>query len=300
MRSGELVGSHFRAEALAGRGGMGAVYRAVDTRSGDRVALKVVSGSFDLAGERFGREIELLAANHHPALVRHIAHGEHQGAPWLAMEWLDGEDLEQRLARAGLTVDETLSLWRRIAAALGALHAQGVVHRDVKPSDVFLCDRDSSRATLLDLGIARPSVRTRVLTRAVAMLGTVGYMSPEQAFGAPDVDARADMYSLGCVIYECLAGRPAFEGAHPIAVLAKLLQAEVTPLSEPARPMMFTHTSRCRWSALAGRPARFSEARCWLRSVRRGRRRIGLRARLSVRSRSPSPSRALALQLQRD
>src|SRR5437773_10336153 len=139
MRRGEVVGARFELESLAGEGGMGEVWRARDLRDGSVVAIKVLreralEGDF---ARRFAREISVLAELRHPAVVRYLAHGElsaETGMRWLAMEWLQGEDLHGRLARSRLTLAESVALARRMAEALGAAHARGVVHRDVKPS----------------------------------------------------------------------------------------------------------------------------------------------------------------------
>src|SRR5262245_11937391 len=134
MRAGELVSDRFALERVAGTGGMGTVYRARDRATGAPVALKVVVGADDLRAERFARESRILAQLSHPGIVRYVAHGATvAGEAYLVMEWLEGEDLAQRLARAPLTVDEGLALAARVADALAAAHSRGVVHRDIKP-----------------------------------------------------------------------------------------------------------------------------------------------------------------------
>ncbi|HEX8792914.1 MAG TPA: protein kinase [Polyangiaceae bacterium] len=223
-----VVAERFEVERLANTGGMGHVYRARDRLSGDAVALKVLGA----AGEgqpvdRFVREVAVLAELRHPGIVRYVAHGTTaSGEPYLAMEWLEGEDLADRLARAGLTIDESVRLTTRVADALAFAHARGIVHRDVKPSNIFLPGGDVDRATLLDFGIARRQFTTRAQTRTGTTLGTPGYMAPEQARGDRFVDPRADLFSMGCVLFECLTGRPPFLGEHVMAVLAKILLEE--------------------------------------------------------------------------
>ncbi|MFT3775002.1 MAG: protein kinase [Minicystis sp.] len=223
MRPGDIVGERFVIERLAGTGGMGSVYRAGDRLGGGPVALKVMNGHTD-ALDRFTREAEVLRALSHPGIVRYVASGrtEH-GAPWIAMEWLEGEDLEKRLARGRLSVAESASLAARVAAALAAAHARGVVHRDLKPSNLFLPGRSLDQATLLDFGVARLRDGVGVETRSGQFVGTPAYMAPEQARGHQDVDARADVFSLGCVLFECLVGKPPFAAPHVMAVLAKIL-----------------------------------------------------------------------------
>src|SRR5262249_49662727 len=158
----------------------------------------------------------------HAGIVRYVAHGETpDGELFLAMEWLEGEDLASRLRRMPLTTDETVALGKRVAEALAIAHARGVVHRDLKPSNLFLVDNDVERVTILDFGIARLCDAARV-TQTGAVLGTPGYMAPEQARGNDEIDPRADVFALGCVLFECLTGSPAFPGDHFMAILAKI------------------------------------------------------------------------------
>ncbi len=154
------------------------------------------------------------------------------------MEWLDGEDLASRLVRGALSVDDALSIGSRISTALGHAHALGIVHRDVKPSNVFLPDGCANRATLVDFGIARLLAPGYAKTQTGLVLGTIGYMAPEQARGDEDLDARVDVFSLGCVLYECLAGRPAFDGQHAVAVLAKILLEDPPRLERDLKPWL--------------------------------------------------------------
>src|SRR5688572_6275446 len=134
-----VVAGRFEIERLAASGGMGMVYRALDRHTGDVVALKLLSSPGGPFSERFAREAQLLAELTHPAIVRYVAHGTTpEGEAYIAMEWLDGEDLSQRLQRKGLTVGESMRLGARVAHALGVAHARSVVHRDIKPSNVFL------------------------------------------------------------------------------------------------------------------------------------------------------------------
>jgi hypothetical protein len=154
------------------------------------------------------------------------------------MEWLEGEDLGQRLARAGLGVAESLSLVRRVAQGLAVAHSRRIVHRDLKPSNVFLVGGDPSQAKLLDFGIVRLQSSCDAsppLTRTGMVLGTVGYMSPEQATADPALDSRSDVFSLGCLLFECLTGERAFSGVHVVAVLAKVLR-EDAPRIRQLRP----------------------------------------------------------------
>jgi serine/threonine protein kinase/tetratricopeptide (TPR) repeat protein len=238
VEPGRTVGGRFVVEHKAATGGMGVVYRARDERDGTAIALKVLSRNWEWDERRFVREAELLAELRHPGIVRHVAHGHEKSREesyaWLAMEWLDGEDLAQRIGRVGLTVDESVRIVARIAEALGSAHALGVVHRDIKPSNVFLVGTDVDRPRLLDFGIARLGDVSAALTQSGVMLGTPGYIAPEQARGALP-DPRGDVFSLGCVLFECLTGRPVFSGDHPMALLAKIVLADI-PRVRDLRP----------------------------------------------------------------
>lgn len=214
---------------------MGRLLRAFDEHTGRSVALKVIATHDPSADERFRRESMVLAKVRHPALVEHVAHGHADGAAYLAMEWLDGQDLRQFFgARSNATLParrslepllstaDALILVRRMASALSELHRHGVIHRDVKPGNIFLVGGDVTRAKLLDLGAA--ALRdANPLTMTGALVGTPAYMAPEQVRGGDDVGPAADVWALGCVLYECLAGVPAFRAQHVMALLAKIL-----------------------------------------------------------------------------
>jgi len=228
---GTVLADRFELGGLIGAGGMGEVYRARDRVSSGPVAVKIVQVSSEREARRFEREADLLAQLAHPAIVRYVAHGAHEGTPFLAMEWLEGHDLADELARGPLTIAQSIRLGRRIAGALAAAHALGVIHRDVKPSNIFLCGEDVDRATVVDFGVARATRQEHAATattRTGTLLGTLGYMAPEQARGAKNADARADVFSLGCVLFECITGTRAFAGGDAVEVLAKVL-------TEPAR-----------------------------------------------------------------
>ncbi|HEU4411703.1 MAG TPA: protein kinase [Polyangiaceae bacterium] len=224
---GQVLGDRFFLEARVATGGMGAVYAALDHHSGQRVALKVLrsQGNPAIALDRFEAEAQVLARLTHPAIVRYVAHGVHEGAtPYLAMEWLEGESLAARLARGRLSLDEALAVATQAADALAFAHALGVVHRDVKPANLIVEGQGSHLATrLLDFGIAKGGAERHFVTRTGTVVGTPGYMAPEQARGDADIDARADVFALGCVLFECLAGAPAFRGGTLFALLGKLL-----------------------------------------------------------------------------
>ncbi|MDC3962188.1 serine/threonine-protein kinase [Polyangium jinanense] len=237
MKRGDVIAGRFEIEVRAGAGGMGTVYRAHDRATGSPVALKVIHQPASDATRRFDVEARALAELSHPHVVRYVTHGlSEAGFPYLVMEWLEGEDLATRLARGPLTLEECLLLARRVAAGLGAAHARGIVHRDVKPTNLVLVGRAIEGVKLVDFGLAQLGAMSRKLTRSGMILGTPGYMAPEQASGdgAP-IDARADVFSLGAVLYECLTGRPPFQADNLMALFAKLLLEEAPRLAE-ARP----------------------------------------------------------------
>jgi len=205
---------HYAIERKLGQGGMGVVYAARDERLERNVALKTMSSVARdaTARERFWREARSAASVNHPNICQIYEIGEEGGELFIAMELLEGEVLSDRLQRGPLGPTAALPIGLEILTALAALHARGIVHRDLKPSNVFLT---AHGVKLLDFGLARPDVDddlTRMdLTRPGIMLGTPRYMAPEQVSGAP-VDARSDLFSAGTILFEMLAGRPAFAG----------------------------------------------------------------------------------------
>ena len=231
--AGDLFARRFLVEGPVASGGMGVIFRAVDRDSGKPVALKLLQtlgGATEV--ERFRREAGILDELRHPHIVSYVAHGlDEAGRRYLAMEWLDGEDLAQRLRRGPLALPEALALLHGVSAALAEAHAHGVVHRDIKPSNLFLRGGDPARVSVLDFGVARRTLQSGVLTRTGALIGTPEYMSTEQARGAPDIGPAADIFSLGSVFYECLAGQAPFAGEHVAAVLVKVLFEEPRPLA---------------------------------------------------------------------
>jgi tetratricopeptide (TPR) repeat protein len=246
-------------------GGMGTVYRAVDLLTGDIVAVKISSSFGAQFGERFQQEAAFLAEIAHPAIVRYLSHGRTQrGEHYLVMEWLDGETLEDRLRQGSLNLSETLSLARRIGEALVAAHGRGIVHRDIKPANIFLPGHDLSKIKLLDFGIARrlfDSMSLR-LTQAGSALGTPMYMSPEQAQGSLDVDARADIFSLGCVLFECITGTPPFWGDSTTGTLANLADEgdiDVAERCKGASPRFVRLVGRMLAKKVEARPASMNE-----------------------------------------
>ena len=207
MKPGDVVMHRFEIESLAGAGGMALVYRARDRATGGHVAIKVVAGDAEVQA-RLSREASVLADLDHPGIVRYVGHGTtDDGELFMAIQWLSGIDLHDRLEKGPITAIESVTMARRVAEALGAAHARGVVHRDVKPANLFLPDGEVDRVKLLDFGIARVEWEETRITNMGAPLGTPGYMSPEQESGG-EVDARSDVYAIGAVLYECLVGEP--------------------------------------------------------------------------------------------
>ncbi|HEX3235067.1 MAG TPA: protein kinase [Gemmatimonadales bacterium] len=230
------VGDRYTVERELGRGGMATVYLAGDRKHDRPVAIKVMRPEVaaDLGGQRFLLEIQILARLQHPnilALLDSGTTGEASPRPFYVMPFVEGESLRQRLTREGpLPVAEALRLVREIGEALHYAHGQGLIHRDVKPENVLL---SQGHALVADFGIARAAgvAGGQQLTQPGLGLGTPAYMSPEQTEGDRGVDARADQYSLACVLYELLAGQPPFTGPTLAAVLSQQLLAPVPPIT---------------------------------------------------------------------
>ncbi len=239
VRVGDVVAERFELLSLAGSGGMGAVFRARDLQDAREVALKVQRGGITPEEVlRFEREAQVLEQVRHPCVVEHVAHGKTaRNQAWIAMEWIDGEDLHTRLKRGRLTIEESLELASGLASALAAAHERGVVHRDVKPHNVMLAGGDPRAPKLLDFGVARVELDSSIadLTEVGQIVGTPAYMAPEQARADATVDARADVFSLGCVMYACLSGRAPFVGENLVALLTKVLFTDVPRVSSSVR-----------------------------------------------------------------
>jgi non-specific serine/threonine protein kinase len=227
---------------------MGVVYRAKDQKLGREVAIKVLPDAFGqdpVRVARFEREARAAAALSHPNICAIHEIGEHEGQPFIVMELMKGQTLEARLSTQGrFECDEALELGTQLADALDAAHTAGIVHRDIKPANIFIADR--GQAKILDFGLAKTNrlseeevltVSNGVgpLTGLGTTLGTLGYMSPEQALGK-ELDARTDLFSLGVVLYEALTGKPAFMGATSAAIFDQILnRAPPSPLQRNPR-----------------------------------------------------------------
>ncbi len=232
--TGTFFADRFRIERVLGMGGMSRVYEATDLRIERRVALKVLyprRRADDEVVARFRREAELLARLDHPGVVRVRDFGQAaDGTTWLSMDLLEGETLSDRLRRERRVGPGALvPIVAAVADALDAAHAAGIVHRDIKPDNVFLPSSGSPPAMVLDFGLSTASGVAR-LTRTGAVLGTPRYMAPEQLRSASEAGPRADVYALGVLLYEALCGQSPFEAADRGELLGAILEGRRVPL----------------------------------------------------------------------
>ena len=248
------LGERYQIERELGRGGMAAVFLALDLKHGRRVALKVLHpGLAAMMGtERFTREIAIAANLNHPHIVPVLDSGLAGELPYYAMPYVEGESLRARLEREGtLPFADALALCRDVGSALDASHRSGLIHRDIKPENILL---SHGQAVVADFGIARVIQSVDRLTAIGTSLGTPTYMSPEQMVGADDLDGRSDQYSLACVGYEMLTGHAPFSGASFHEVAARHATAPVPPLTA-ARGDVPGHVEATLNKALAKNPA---------------------------------------------
>jgi serine/threonine-protein kinase len=281
---GEVVGGKYRIDRPIGQGGMGTVYAALNEETGRRVAVKSlladVPGNAQ-AGARLLREARMVGKVHHPNVIDVYDVGRHEGTPFLVMELLDGESLDDLLVRGRIAPDDAIRLIIPAMRGIAAAHALGVVHRDLKPDNIFLCKSTAGRVRevkVLDFGISKTygeELNDTNLTRSGAILGTPKYMAPEQLANEP-VDRRTDVYALGVILYELIAGCLPFEG-DTFALLA----------SNPPR----AGAGSCRARSL-DRRSRTCPPRRHGRRSRRHRRRRPRRARPPTRA-TPTARRSL-------
>lgn len=252
---GRILGGRYELGPLLGAGGMASVYWAHDRVLERTVAVKVLGPPFDRDSDsvgRFGREARAAAALSHPNVVAVFDTGSEQGVHFIVMEYVDGESLAATIRQHGVVAPKKAAeIVRGACGALAAAHQAGLVHRDVKPGNVLVSWAGLVKVT--DFGIAA-AVAAPALTAGGSLLGTAAYVSPEQAQGQP-LDARSDVYSLGCVLYELLTGTPPFVGNPPLAVVSR----QVTELPEPPsrrNPGVPAALERVVMTALAKSPAR--------------------------------------------
>jgi serine/threonine-protein kinase len=282
------LADRYALERQLGSGGMATVYLAEDRKHRRKVAVKVLRPEIaaSLGPERFVREIEIAANLTHPHILPLFDSGEADGFLYYVMPYIAGESLRERLTREGkLAVPEAIRLTEQVASALSHAHAQGLVHRDIKPENILLA---GDQAIVADFGIARAveAAADERLTGTGFAVGTPAYMSPEQALGAGEVDARSDVYALGCVLYEMVAGTAPFEGATPQELIARHA-ADVVPGLRTTDPTIPLFVERAVERAMAKQPEeRFPSAQAFAEVLtgeqvvaRVGRRRRRQRAR---------------------
>ena len=224
----------YRIERIIGKGAMSTVYQAVQESLDRRVALKVLAPGMaadPTLGERFVKEGKIIAKLGHPHIVTIYDTGMHQDCSYIAMEYLEGGTLKERI-KAGLSPEQAVKVLVQIAQALGYAHRQNCIHRDIKPANILF--RDQETAVLSDFGIAKNLEDKTQLTAAGWRIGTPNYMSPEQALGKP-LDARCDLYSLGVVFYEMLTGSRPFKGADAFETAILHVKGLIPTLPEPVR-----------------------------------------------------------------
>jgi eukaryotic-like serine/threonine-protein kinase len=226
-----LIGGRYEVGPELGRGGMAKVFRGTDTVLGRPVAVKVLAPQFSedpAFVDRFRREAQAAARLNHPNLVSVFDTGSDDGIHYIVMEFVDGKTLADYLSGGGRIMPQrAIEIADAVARALEAAHAQGVIHRDIKPGNIMITPTGEVKVT--DFGIARVVAGADTVAQTAAVLGTASYLSPEQAQGQP-VDRRSDLYSLGCVLYEMLTGRPPFLWDSPVAVASRhVLEQPVPP-----------------------------------------------------------------------
>ena len=227
-----IIDGRYQVEREIGRGGMATVYLAGDTRSGERVAIKVLRSEVGSAVvmERFRREIAFVSELDHPQIPKVLGSGIIGNLPYYVMTYIEGESLRARLDRVGqLPIDEITRIAVAVARAMSYAHSRGILHRDIKPANIVI---SADQVHVLDFGVARAIIASaqEALTSAGMVVGTPAYMSPEQALADGSLDGRSDIYSLGCVMYEMLTSTPPFLGATAQAVMSRRFLGPPQPI----------------------------------------------------------------------
>jgi eukaryotic-like serine/threonine-protein kinase len=299
-RLGRTIG-HYQIVSLVGAGGMGEVYLAEDTRLKRRVALKLLPGEFTADPNRvrrFEQEARAASALNHPNIITIHEIGQIDETHYMVTEFIDGETLRERLSQGRMELSPALEVILQVASALAAAHEAGIVHRDIKPENIML--RRDGLVKVLDFGLAKltetavrsaseeASTAFKLSTEAGVVMGTACYMSPEQARGQK-VDGRSDIFSLGVVTYEMVAGRAPFEGATTTDVLASILKTEPLPLGRVAPAVPETLEWIVTKALVKEREERYQTAREMLNDLKRLRSRLEVEAELE-RSREPISS----------
>ena len=305
LRTGDAIGPYQIASVL-GIGGMGEVYLARDTRLGRQVALKLLPPQFTIDPERvrrFEQEARTASALNHPNIVTIHEIGRINSAQFIVTEFVDGRTLRQTMTDKRLSLHEVLDVGSQVASALGAAHAAGIVHRDIKPENIML--RADGYVKVLDFGLAKlterkmPTTETattlaKVQTKSGLVMGTVTYMSPEQARGLA-VDARSDIFSLGIVIYQMLAGCVPFDGATTSDVIVSILEREATPLRQISSEIPIELEWMIKKALAKDREQRYQTIKELQIDLKRLKQELDLQAKLDGLSPSSSRDRATAI-----
>jgi serine/threonine protein kinase len=295
---GTQIGS-YEITQLLGKGGMGEVYRARDNTLGRDVAIKSLPEIFASDSERvarFEREAKILAALNHPHVAAIYGFEKNDRAPFLILELVEGETLAERISRGPIAVKDALQIARQVADALESAHEKGVIHRDLKPANIKITPE--GKVKVLDFGLAKafsseqsntqlsqsPTLSIAA-TNAGVILGTAAYMSPEQAKGSLSVDARSDIFSFGCVLYEMLTGRQVFYGETIPEVLASVLAREpdFTRLSPELNPRLHELVQRCLAKDLKKRWHAAGDLRVEIETILTDPRGVEFRAKVATR-----------------
>ena len=289
MNTQRVLSGRYELGELIGRGGMADVFRGMDTRLGRTVAVKLLRP--DLARDpqfqaRFKREAQAVAALNHPSIVAvydtgdHAVPGDHNDSvrvPYIVMEFVSGQTIRDLVRAKEVSIDQAIDFSLGVLSALDYSHKAGIVHRDIKPANVMFCP-DSNSIKVMDFGIARAMAdSSATMTQTQAVVGTAQYLSPEQARGET-VDARSDLYSAGCLLYEMLTGRPPFVGDSPVSVAYQHVR-EIPELASSLNPEISDALDSVLMKALQkNRADRFQDAAAFRRALRAARNGVGVAA----------------------